>query len=106
LKRVVLVPRAPLDLTAVHAWLEGRDDTTRLDQDSFLIELSSADIATQAEVFIAADQIAIELETIGTTYGSPLVTELRKVCEELATRFGLVMAGGKSVGAFFDDGGP
>src|SRR5581483_1330904 len=95
MKKVTLVPRddsAAPDAEKVNTYLEGRDDVQRLDADAFLVEISSADLATQAEVYTGHDgepihYVRIEIDSAGTPYGSPLATEVRKLCEDLASRF-------------------
>jgi hypothetical protein len=114
-KRVTLVPRdesAAPDAKRVNTYLEGRDDVQRLDADAFVVEISSADVATQAEVTTGHDgepihYVRIDLESGGIPYGAPLATEVRKLCEELASRFDLVVAHGKDkkgVATFFEEG--
>lgn len=115
-KSVRLVPRegsAALDAERVNAWLEARESVERLDADAFVVAISSGDIASQAEVYTGHDgeplrQVRIEVDTCGIPYGAGLVTEVRKLAEELARAFDLVVASGeerKDVGAFFDAGG-
>lgn len=115
-RKLALAPRdaarAP-DAAAVNAWLEARDSVQRLDVDAFVVDISTGDIANQAEVFTAHDgepihHVRIEVETAGIPYGFGLVTEVRKLAEALAAAFDLVVdVGGekKEVGAFFDAGG-
>ena len=115
MKKVTLVPRdesAAPDAERVNSWLEGRDDVQRLDADAFVVEISSADLATQAEVYTGHDgepihYVRIEIESAGIPYGSPLATEIRKLCEDMASRFDFMVLAGKdkkSVAAFFDEG--
>jgi hypothetical protein len=115
-KKLTLAPRdekAAPDAERVNSWLEARGDVQRLDADAFLVEISSADMASQAEVYTGHDgeplqKVRIEVEAAGIPYGSPLVTEVRKLCEELAAAFDLVVVVGsdrKPVSAFFDAGG-
>ena len=114
-KKVMLAPReeakAP-DAEKINSYLESRGDTQRLDADAFVVEVSSADITTQAEVTTGHDgepihYVRVEMESAGIPYGSALVTEVRKLCEDLASRFDLVVVAGDKkleVAAFFDSG--
>ena len=103
--------RAP-DAEKINSYLESRDDAQRLDADAFVVEISSADITTQAEVTTGHDgepihYVRIEMESAGIPYGSALVTEVRKLCEDLASRFDLVVVVGDKrldVANFFDSG--
>jgi hypothetical protein len=115
MKKITLVPRdetAAPDAEKVNTYLEGRDDVQRLDADAFLVEISSADLATQAEVYTGHDgepihYVRIEIESAGIPYGSPLATEVRKLCEDLASRFDFMAQAGndkKEIAAFFDEG--
>jgi hypothetical protein len=115
-KKITLKPRddaRAVDAELVNSYLEGRGDIQRLDADAFLLEISSADVASQAEIYTGhagepIHYVQVEMETAGLPYGSPLVTELRKLCEELASKFDLVVLVGKDVKAvsvFFDEGG-
>ncbi|MBI3724120.1 hypothetical protein HY251_09240 [bacterium] len=114
-KSITLVPRdiaTAVDAEKINSWLEARGDTQRLDADAFLVEISSADVSTQAEVYTGHDgepihYFRVEMESAGAAFGSPLVTELRKLCEEAASRFDLVVQvgkGTKDVAEFFDEG--
>jgi len=111
----MLAPRAPgaaPDAEKVNSWLEARGDVQRLDADAFLVEISSADIATQAEVYTGHDgeplrYVRIEVDSAGIPYGSALVTEVRKLAQELAAAFDLQVVDGEArrdVAAFFDAG--
>jgi hypothetical protein len=114
-QRVTLVPRVPpVPASALNAWLEARGDVQRLEADSFLVELANADIASQAEIATAPDgepirRVSIVMGSGGAPYGTSLVSEVRKLCEELAARFDLLveLPGGrkKAVDIFFDEGG-
>ena len=115
-KTVTLVPRdekkAP-DAEKINSWLEARDDVQRLDADAFVVEIGSADITTQAEVYTGHDgepihYVRIEVATAGIPFGGPLATEVRKLCAELAAAFDLQVLAGKEkkdVAPFFDNGG-
>src|SRR5438309_242263 len=97
-KKLTLVPRdeaASPDAERINSYLEGRGDVQRLDADAFLVEIGSSDVTTQAEVYTGHDgepihYVRIEMESASIPYGSALVTELRKLCEELAAKFDLV----------------
>ena len=115
-KKITLKPRdddKAVDAQLVNDYLEARDDVQRLDVDAFVLEVSSADVASQAEIYTGHEgepihYVQIEMATAGLPYGSPLATELRRFCEELASRFDLVVLVGKDtkpVAAFFDEGG-
>jgi len=111
--KITLAPRdesAAPDAERINSYLESRDDVQRLDADAFVVEISSADIATQAEVYTGHDgepihYVRIEMEAASIPYGSALSTELRKLCQDLASRFDLAVVDGKEkkeVSAFFD----
>jgi hypothetical protein len=117
MQRITLVPRdqgRAVDATRINRYLEARDDVQRLDSGAFVVEISSADLATQAEVHTGRDgepihRVNVEIDTGGIAYGSPLMTEVRRLCEDVASRFGLVVktdGATRPVAAYFDDGGP
>lgn len=109
--RVTLVPRVAgsVDAALVNEWLEARD-ASRLEPDHLVLPLANADIASQAEVWTAPDgeplaRLVVDMATGGHTYGASLVSEVRRLCEELAEDFDLVVetsAGPREVAEHFD----
>jgi hypothetical protein len=111
-RRVTLVPRAAASARAARAWLEASPLATSVAADHFLIDISSADITTQAEVFLDVEQgklaaVIVEMATADIAFGAPLVLELRRFCEEIAGELDLVVEtkeGRREVGELFDSG--
>jgi hypothetical protein len=115
LARLTLVsrgPRALEDAAPVNAWLEEHAGAERVAPGHYVVDVTSADVATQAEVLTARDGeplpwIVVDMPFAGIPYGAPLVIELRRLCEALAAEFDLAVetsSGIREVDAFFDDG--
>ena len=111
--RLVLTPVRPGSLAGpVNAWLEAAG-AERLEEGSFALDLSNADIAASVEVETGRDESALGSVRIafgsgGIPYGNALGSELRRFCEELCSRFELrIVAGTETLDArsFFDAGG-
>jgi hypothetical protein len=116
-KRVVLVPRpgsAAPTVDEVNEYLESERGAVPLDADQFVVEISNADIANQCHVTTGfpgetIETITLGLETAGHAYGAGLVSEVRRLCADLANRFDLLVKAPdgslRAIAPFFDEGG-